>query len=178
MEYDERKGVYLMKVNKDDILYRYSWIDASDKDYCTPEIDEAADRDLECRDPEGNECPNYKKCFCKPQRLELTKVTITKKTFWPWDKTLKHYNAVNLKHWKKSVGNFKNSSFKINEKIRPSDINEWSKSESAALSKVKFRLDAYIRKIEKAKDTYFARKQVHLPALRSLQKRINKKMEE
>jgi hypothetical protein len=162
-----------MIVKKADILYRYDWKDRSDKDYCND--------NLNCKDEHGNDCINYKKCLMQSKKLVLTKVTITKKSYWDksWskDKRIKHYNAVNLKNWREPIGNFNNAShYKTNVKIEVNNIDEWSKSELAALKKVNQRLKLYIKMIRKSDKSWYLTDKRNIKNFISLQEKLTKQI--
>lgn len=146
-----------MNVKKDDILYRYKWVDISDKDYCTDKFIDTFNK-RGCKDLSGLECPIYNKCLVQPQKIVLTKVKMTKRTLSSWDKSkVMHYNCIDVKYCdKKRVPNFRNNDFEIKEKIYPRELDEWSKTESTALLKVNKRLKDYIKIVKKAKeDDYY-----------------------
>lgn len=161
-----------MKIKKGDILYQYKYSNMSDKDYCTDALfDRACVTKIDCGDPLFNpeNCSNYVKCYIRPQKAVLTIVEISRKTL-DWSKDTRHYNAIHLDSKNNKYG-------VVKEKIHTSDVDKWSKSESAALRKFNIELKDLIKNIKSdTQGYYYQSKKRNVKSFISLQKRIERKI--
>ena len=132
-----------MKIRKGDILYKCNSNNVSDKDYCSKELlAKLTEQGLDCSsdDFDPRACPNFSKCWQRPQRVMVTRLRITNVMIDAEGIDTSSfgtiYYCVDMK-------------YNTRNKFTSRDVKYYSKSEQGAYRKFLIRLNRLIANIEK-----------------------------